>query len=156
MTTEELCTELTKLAEDHELDLAGRLPADSLYSIPIFIETVRTMDIYAIVDHVEKSPERHAATYDIIRMGWNLASYYLLRPFEVKGFPMRPSDDHTQKEAFSILYNFGCCVQLRRTVDMIRTGILTVEKSDSTFRFVKQVYLITSMQTFLNTKNLID
>jgi len=137
MATEELCNELTRLADAHEIQLADQLPKASLFSIPIFIETVRTMDIFAISNHIENNPEEHAATYDVIRMGWNLATYYLLRPFEVKGFPMRPSDEHTQKEAFSILYHLGVSVQLRRTVDMIRTGILTVEKNDNTFRFRK-------------------
>ncbi|HEY4325115.1 MAG TPA: hypothetical protein VGN20_14055 [Mucilaginibacter sp.] len=137
MTTEEICIELTNLAEQHELGLATTLPSDSVYSIPIFIETVRTLDIYAISDWVEKNPESNAATFDIIRMGWNLAASYLLKPFKVKGFPMRPSDENTQKEAFSILYNFGCCVQLRRTVEMVRAGMLTVEKNNNSFRFSK-------------------
>jgi hypothetical protein len=141
MTNEELSIFLYQLAETHEQYIASTLPLHALAGIALFIETVRTSDVLFLSNTSNNLVAEKLAMNDIVGMGWNLAASYLLRPIEVKGFPMRKSDEEMRQIAGSVMFNFGCCTQLRRTADMVRAGFLEAEIAGNTFTFRKKSFV---------------
>jgi len=136
MDTKEICNEILTLADKHEQSIVSSFPVQSLHRVVLFIETVRALDMLSLLNIETKDPD-DAVNFDILRMGWNLAAFYLFKPLEVRGFPMAKESEAIQRYAASILFGLGSCVQARRTVDMIRAGTVAVEKRGNSFIFKK-------------------
>jgi hypothetical protein len=136
MNIEEICNELLTLADKQEQTIAAKFPVQSIHRVALFIETVRAIDMLSLININTKDPD-DAANFDILRMGWNLAAFYLLQPLEVRGFPMAKGSEAIQNFAAAILRGLGSCVHARRTVDMIKAGTVAVEKRGATFIFKK-------------------
>jgi hypothetical protein len=72
---------------------------------------------------------------DVIEMGWNTAVYKLFKNIESNGFPFLSSDDETQMFASNLLYRLGCIHLLKRTAEMLKTGILLSQISENKYSF---------------------
>jgi hypothetical protein len=139
MEYETICHELILIADKEQEEIERTLPIDPIHRFVLFTETIRVSDYMGFSQNVIS--EDNAASFarqDIISMGWNLAASFLFKSLEVEGFPITESTTTTRLQIASLLYKFGRTTMLRRSVDMIKSGILTVEKHGNTFIFRKE------------------
>jgi hypothetical protein len=137
-TLKAVLDELIALADKEQLRIECSLPEDSLTCLGLFVESVRVLDFMMLgqpgVSKSEKIPFS-ASDLNIIEMGWNLATAMLLKASNFHGFPMMQSTDESRKHIISLLYQLGIIVQVRRTVDMIKAGMVNVYKDGTTYTF---------------------
>jgi hypothetical protein len=134
----ELFKELLGIADEEQLRIERQLPEDSVARLALFIETVRVLDFIMLGQPgVPKQDKTPFSVFDInmIEMGWNLASSMLLRKVNVNGFPMRQSTEESRRQVTSLLFQLGVIIQIRRTVEMAKSGLVNIEKNDSTYIF---------------------
>lgn len=130
--------ELLVLADREQVKIEKSLPRDSLACLGHFIETVRSLDFIMLgqpgVSKEEKIPFS-VVDFNIIDMGWNLATSMLLRDANFHGFPMLRSTDESRKQIIGLLYQLGIIVQLRRSVDMAKAGLVNIRKEGPAYIF---------------------
>ena len=137
---EDICNDLILIADKEIEAIEGALPKDPIQCFVLFTETIRIMDLFSISQNIESkvSDSKMGIQHlDVMKLGWNLAASYLFKDVKVKGFPIMESTDSTRSSAASFLYKLGCTSLLKRSVEMIRSGFLSVEKSGNTFIFRK-------------------
>lgn len=136
MDNNDIYNELNILAKQELDKLEGELPEDDVHRVVIFIETIRLLDCFSL--QLDMAEENISVQYlDILKMGWNLATFNLFKPRSIKGFPFMQSNKKTRSYASAILYRFGCVILLRRTAEMVKTGLLLAEKNGEIFTFKK-------------------
>jgi len=134
----EICLELTSLAEQEQQRIEQFLPNDPISAFVLFTEMVRVTDYLNAIDSMNQSiPRTHR---DIMDMGWNSAVACLLRPIEMQGFPFSKSTTESRSQAVTILFRLGIPVLVRRLVEMIKSGLILVEKEEKAFLFKRSVH----------------
>jgi len=138
MNQEDICQELNQIAIHELQQLEQSLPGDPISCFVLFTEMNRVSDYYGIGTNYNLDNKRVVTqTVDIMKMGWNLAASYLLKPLDLTGFPFVESTEITRRHAGGLLYKFGCHNLLKRTQDMIRAGFLLAEKNETGYVFRK-------------------
>lgn len=130
--------ELIDLADKEQLKIEQSLPEDVMICRGLLVETVRVLDFISLGQPgVPQADKISFSVFDLnmIEMGWNLAAAMLLKSGDHRGFPMMQSTIETRKQIVSILYQLGIIVQLRRTVEMVKSGLVSAQKEGSTFTF---------------------
>ena len=131
----QICVEIAEIANKELDDLVNKLPSDPALSFVMFFETLRVYDYNGIGESAAgrlDMPDLY-----LMRMGWNLCSSYLFKDIGTKGFPLMESTRETRLFALSLLHSFGRILMLRRVIDMIKSGLMSVRKVDSKFIFTK-------------------
>ncbi len=130
--------ELISLADEELKIIEQLLPQDPIPSFVLFTETIRISD-YLQLGKPDPSNEYGLSfqELDIMKMGWNLAASLLFKPINILGFPIIESTKETRNQAAGLLYKLGCTSLLRRTAEMVKSGILNSEKAKNTFTFTK-------------------
>lgn len=136
MDNDLICTELLAIADDEQKCIERVLP-DQLNGFALFMESIRLCDFLGLISKDIPQEDHPQQNLEIIRMGWNLASSYLFKPLNIEGFPMTECTEETRAYAYQVLFRLGRCTLLRRAVDMIRAGLMTVERDNNMFRFRK-------------------
>lgn len=130
--------ELIALADKEQLRIECSLPEDSLTCLGLFVESVRVLDFMMLGQPgVPKSEKISFSVFDLnmIEMGWNIATPLLLKESNFRGFPMMKSTNESRQQVISLLYQLGIIVQLRRTIDMAKAGLVNLYKDGSTYIF---------------------
>jgi len=132
-------TELLNIADSEQDRLIKSIPQeDPAGCFVILLEITRMYDYlhFGPKDEVKK----FGLTFqeiDVLKSGWNLAASFLFKPIkQFSGIPVMESNHKLRISAISLLYQFGCITLLRRTAEMIRSGILTADyKEGNIFKF---------------------
>jgi len=138
MDSFEIVKEIEALIVNEQSKIEQVFPSETMSCRGILVETVRVLDFIKLGQPgVSKNEKIHFSIFDLnmIDMGWNLAVSLLLKDGDHRGFPMKKSTYNTRDQTISLLYHLGVISQLRRTVEMIKAGIVNVEKVDTTFTF---------------------
>lgn len=134
----EICREIKLIAENALDKIESSLPSETIIKFILFTEALRVLDFNSLSSSNPTSNLTQIPHNDIMKMGWNLSTSYLFEGFKTFGFPIAESTEETFKLASGLLYDFGCITMLRRTIDMLKTGALSVKKSDeNTYVFEK-------------------
>lgn len=137
-SSELICGELTRMAENIISDLEAIIPKDPLTCFVFFADATRVYDSWTISQSfLTYEGNCSAQHYDLIGMGYNQVINYFFKKVEVQGFPLQESTADSREFATTILHRFGCASMIRRAVDMVRAGVLKVEKKDKDFIFKK-------------------
>ncbi|MDB5013690.1 MAG: hypothetical protein JWQ25_1892 [Daejeonella sp.] len=135
---EMICEELLALASRNIAEIEEMIPEDPVSCFAFFVEASRVYDSWALSAEFLSWEESCSQQYlDLLGLGYNLLTFYFFKKVPMQGFPIVESTDKSRKFAITILYKLGCVSMIRRTVDMIRTGLLEVEKTGSTYVFKK-------------------
>ena len=135
-TTKEICNELIQIANGRLEEIEKMLPTNSIECFVILTETIRVLDLYSFSSDSNSQEEASRIQHlDVMKMGWNLAASYLFKPIHEKGFPILKSTTESRLNAAGLLFNLGCTTLIKRTVEMIKAGILSVERKGSLFTF---------------------
>lgn len=130
--------ELNLLASEELNKIKQGMPQDTITCLGLFVESVRVLD-FIMLDQpgVQKSDKISISVFDLnmIEMGWNLASSMLLKAGNFYGFPMRQSTNDLRKQVIGLLYKLGIIVQIRRTAEMVKAGLVNVQKTGLTYTF---------------------
>ncbi|MBL0357697.1 MAG: hypothetical protein IPP72_12810 [Chitinophagaceae bacterium] len=133
-----IINELIALADREQLRIESSISDDSLHCLGLFVESVRVLD-FIMLGQPGASPSDKISfsAFDIsmVETGWNLATSMLLKEVNFHGFPMRQSTAELRKGLISLLYQLGIVIQIRRTVEMIKTGLINVDKEGDTYTF---------------------
>ena len=138
MTSNEICDELIRLS-DEQLDAIEKiLPTEPVLSLLLFTEMLRVLDYAGTAkENFDSAKGITFQDIEIMGMGWNLAAFYLLKKIESPGFPLKESSRSTQNHAASLLMGLGATTLVKRAVDMVRTSLMSVEKTDNIVTFRK-------------------
>jgi hypothetical protein len=138
MCNAEICRELLTIADSEREEILRNFPTEPIQSFVIFTETIRVLDTYAISLKYETEADAiKSQSLDIMNMGWNLAASSLFKPILIKGFPISESTDKSRDYTASLLYNLGFTSLLKRAVEMIKSGILLVNRNEDIYTFKK-------------------
>jgi len=138
MDSEKICQELITIANKELEEAEQAIPSDPIQCFVLLTEMTRMYDYLGIGKPPSEDSAISIQQLDILKWGWNLAAAHLFKPINVKGFPIRESNNLTRSHAISILFKFGCVILIRRVVDMIKSGLFSVEKQEDTFTFHKR------------------
>jgi len=130
-------SELITLSDTELERIEASLPMDPVLCFILLTETIRVYDYFNLgnPDSVSKCGLSFQEL-DVMKMGWNLAASLLFKPIDnVRGFPIMESTNETRIQAISLLYQLGCSSLLRRTAEMIKSGILSYEKGIDNYTF---------------------
>jgi hypothetical protein len=119
--------ELIDLAEKEYNSLVENMPEDDMYRSLIFIEAIRQLDCISFGYNTDNN---NLQFIDTIKNGWHLAAFHLFKPVTFAGFLLASNDKEIQEYAEYILYQFGCIQLLKRTAEMIKSGMVSVSKDD--------------------------
>lgn len=126
--------ELLAKAEQEYSILIKQLPDEDIYRTIIFIETIRQLDCLSLGFN-EKNVKINFQSLDIMKSGWHLAAFHLYKPLTSTGFPYKKSEEKIQNYAKSLLYRFGCIQLLKRTAEMVKSGILLASRDKQKYSF---------------------
>ncbi|MGN6291200.1 MAG: hypothetical protein ACTHMV_00525, partial [Chitinophagaceae bacterium] len=146
--------DLVGIADNEQRKIEESLPNDSLECLGLFIESVRSLDFIMLGQPGVPTTEKEIfSVFDLnmIEMGWNLAASMLLKEADFYGFPMRQSSVDSRRQILSLLYRLGIISQLRRTIDMVKAGLVNVQKEGETFTFSN---VLSSKDQFLDELDL--
>jgi hypothetical protein len=133
-----LCADLLGIATKATIELEQTIPDDPIFSFIMFVETLRVYDCWAVsVESLSWDGNCTRQLLDLIGLGTNFSTGYLFKKVELQGFPIYESTEESRHFAVNMLYKFGCIRMIRRSVDMIKKGLLLVEKDGNTFVFKK-------------------
>lgn len=136
--SKETCQEIKLIAENALDKIVSSLPSETIIKFVMFTETLRVLDFNSLSSNNLTSNLSQIPNDDIMKMGWNLSTSYLFEGFKTSGFPIVESTKETFSSTSSLLFHFGCITMLKRTIDMVKSGALTVTKSDdNTYVFEK-------------------
>ncbi|TYP96063.1 hypothetical protein C7447_11022 [Tenacibaculum adriaticum] len=136
--SKEICQEIKLIAENALDKIESSLPSETIIKFIMFTETLRVLDFHSLSSYNPTSKLSEVPKFDIMKMGWNLSTSYLFEGFKTSGFPIVESTKETFGSTSSLLYHFGCITMLKRTIDMVKSGALSVVKTDdNTFVFEK-------------------
>ncbi|WP_194977003.1 hypothetical protein [Aquiflexum lacus] len=102
------------------------------------------MEITRMYDYLHFGPKDEIEKFglsfqeiDVLKSGWNLAASILFKPIkQFSGIPIMESTHKLRISAISLLYQFGCITLLRRTAEMVKSGILVSDSSEGNiFKF---------------------
>lgn len=132
-----IADELNAIAEDQLKRIQDSMPNDEVTCFVLLFETTRIYDFLHFGGKHEITKHRISfQELDVIKYGWNLAVNLLFKSVRhFKGIPVMESTEETRKSAISILYQLGCTTLLKRTSDMVKSGVLEADKNDCQFSF---------------------
>ncbi|RST26238.1 hypothetical protein [Chryseobacterium lacus] len=133
-----LYKEINAIADNELARLVNMVPDDPINNFIILLEITRIYD-YLNFGKGEEI-KKYGFTFqeiDVLKSGWNLATSFLFKSLKtISGIPIIPSSEEFRKLSISLLYQFGCITLLRRTAEMIRSGILIADyKKENIFKF---------------------
>ncbi|WP_308131382.1 hypothetical protein [uncultured Flavobacterium sp.] len=134
--SKEICEELKSLTKLEFEKIINHLPSDPIVRFILFTESLRVLDLNSILFRNSTDVSR-VPSNDILKMGWNLLASILFEGHFSSGFPIMKSTEETFAVARGVLHHCGCITMVNRTVDMIYSGVLTVEKENNKYVFKK-------------------
>ncbi len=134
----DIYTELLAIADNEQCRIAKSIPLDPPACL------VMLMEITRIYDYLHFGPQDDIGKIglsfqeiDVLKSGWNLATSYLFKSIkQFSGIPVMESTRESRISAISLLYQVGCITLLRRSAEMIKSGILIFDsKEENIFKF---------------------
>ncbi len=129
----EICEELLRIADDEIAKIVCKLPSDPIHASVILIEALRACDYNFIGSSF--NDRIYSPDFYLIRTGLSLCISYLYKKSDIKAFPLMESTTESRSNVLSMILNFGGVVMLRRAADMVKSGLLNVEKSGNDYVF---------------------
>lgn len=130
--------ELNELADSEFEKIEASMPEDPISCFVILNETVRVLDYLNLAsdDQIIKEFGLSVQELDVMNNGWNHAASLLFKSTDqFKGFPLMESTIQTRRYAIGLLYQLGSITLLRRTAEMLKSGILSSKKEDDKYTF---------------------
>lgn len=130
--------EIHAIADSELSRLVNKFSDDPINNFIILLEITRVYDYlnFGSGKEIEKYGFRFQEV-DVLKSGWNLATSFLFKSLKtISGIPVIPSSEEFRKLSISLLYQFGCVTLLKRTAEMIKSGILIADsKKGNIFKF---------------------
>lgn len=128
----DIYTELLTIADNEQVRIVKSIPLDSAGCFVILMEITRMYDYlhFGPKDGIKKFGLSFQEI-DVLKSGWNLAASLLFKPIrQFSGIPVIESTHKLRISAISLLYQFGCITLLRRTAEMVKSGILVTDSRE--------------------------
>jgi len=137
VVNEKIYSELVALADKELERIKKTIPDDPATCFTMVLEITRMRDFlrFGPKDEVEKYGISFQEV-DVLESGWNMAVSFLFKSIRhFQGIPFMESTKETKNLALSVLYQFGCITLLKRTAEMLKSGILVVDPQDHSNRY---------------------
>lgn len=135
MDSTEISQKFLSLSKQGIESIQALLPKDESQRFVIFVETIRVLDYWSVFQDL--LPEKmRLPTHDleIMQWGWNQGAALLLSTLKhYGGIPMRESTGETRSFAMKLLHQLGRSVLLKRTADMIESGMVSAKLENHRF-----------------------
>lgn len=130
MNQQSFVDKFLELSQRELATLSGAIPSDPFGKAAVLLEVLRSLDYLTICEPLVP-PSRKVGVLDlqVLHWGWNVAVEMLLAPISQRGaMPVMAPHEHSTQYGATLLHQAGRACLLKRTSDMIRYGLLTVEE----------------------------
>lgn len=138
VSNDDIYSKLISIADNELERLKTTIPDDPSLCFAVLLEATRMYDFLHFGD--KEIVEKYRLSFqvvDVLKSGWNLAIAFLFKPVKrFSGIPAMESTRETIDSMISLLYQFGCVTLIKRTAEMVKSGILLANFiSPDSFKF---------------------